>query len=221
MYPIHRWAPGAPKLTGIQHDENIGSLQAMIQAINETGAAVSIADIANSSDGASIVITLTDSRTFTVNAASPQWRTPVPRVIGTTYHVRDTVIDQGSTYLVLADHVASTLVATDVAAGKAMQIAAAGKDREVFRGAHNPASAYPAFSIVSVTAGGVTTFYKNFIDVPSGGAAPGAFPWGITSFLEVSDTMVRVTAENKLLSAVVAEIRAELADHEARITALE
>lgn len=221
MYPIHRWSPGDPKLTGVQHDENIGSLQAMIQAINETGGAVSIASIANTPDGSAIVVTLSDSRTFTVNAAAPQWRTPVPRVIGTTYHIRDTIIDAGSTYLVLADHVASTLVATDVAAGKAIQIAAAGKDREVFRGAYNPSSAYPAFSIVSVTAGAIVVFYKNFLDVPAGGPAPGAFPWGITSFLEIADTLVRVTAENKLLSAVLAEIRAKLADHEARIAALE
>lgn len=222
LYPIHRWSPGDPPLLGVQHDENIGSLQAMIQALYESGGAVGIGSIALNTAGDGVIYTLTDSRTFgPFPLVAPMWKPTVTRVIGETYHVRDTYVVAGSTYLALADHVASTEVATDVAAGKAICIAAAGKNAETFRNAHNPASAYPAFSIVTKTVGSVVTFYKNFIDVAAGGPQPGTFPWGIVSYQEIADTMVRLTVQNKLLSAWAAEVDAKLLDHESRIAALE
>lgn len=218
---LHRWSPGDPKLTGVMVDENFGTLEQRIQDVVITSGG--IVGIANTTDGTGVVLTLADGRTWTVAVAAPIWGEPEVRVAGTAYQVRDVYYDpvEGSTYYVKANHVAAVSVATDVAAGNAICIARAGRDRETPRGAYNPASAYPAASVVSKASGSTVTIYKNLVDVAAGGPQPGTLPWYVIGYVELPDTAVRVTAENKLLSNVIAELRAEIADLKSRVTALE
>ena len=218
---LNRWSPGQPKLTGVQWDANFGTLeQRIIDVVLTSGG---LADIVNSPDGSSVIMTMADGRTFTLTVAAPIWGEPEIRVAGTAYQVRDVYYDpvEGSTYYVKSNHVAAVSVAADVAAGTVVCIARAGRDRETPRGAYNPASAYPAASVVSKVNGSTVTIYKNLVDVAAGGPQPGTLPWYVIGYVELPDTAVRVTTENKLLSVVIAELRAEIADLKSRVTALE
>lgn len=217
---LTRWSPGQPPITGVQLDANFGTLEQRIVDVVLT--AGGLASIANSPDGSAVVMTMADGRTFTLTVAAPIWGEPEPRIPGQPYQVRDIVTDtNGSSYYVKANHVASASVDADVAAGSLIRIAAAGKDRETARGVYNPASAYPAASVVSKANGSTITIYKNLIDVPANGPQPGNLPWYVIGYVELPDTAVRVTAENKLLNAVIAELRQEIADLKSRVTALE
>ena len=216
--PLTRWSPGDPRLTGVQIDANFGELESRIQSLVDADGNSLIASIATNSSG-QVVITLTDGRSWTVNAATPMWNPPVARVAGSAYAVRDTYIVDGSTYLVLTAHVAATLVATDVAAGRCIMIARAGTDREVSRGLYNGASAYPQYSVVYTLVGTTYTFYKCFVDVAAGGPAPGAFPWYVVGWVEIPTTLVRDTTENKLVSVIIAELRAEIQTLKDRLAA--
>ncbi|MDP3408067.1 hypothetical protein [Bosea sp. (in: a-proteobacteria)] len=216
--PLTRWSPGDPRLTGVQIDANFGELEERIQSLVDADGNSLIASIATNSGG-QVVITLTDGRFWAVDAAAPMWRPPVARVAGTAYAVRDTYIQDGSTYLVLTAHVAATLVATDVAAGRAVMIARAGTDREVSRGLYNGASAYPAFSAVYTLSGSTATFYKTFLDVAIGGPAPGTFPWYVIGYETIPASIVNDLTEGKTQAVINAELRAEIQDLKDRLLA--
>lgn len=212
--PLKRWSPGDPPVTGVEVDANFGELEARIVGMGE----MIIANIGTNSSGQT-VFTLPDGRTFVTNAVAPMWNPPVARVAGTAYAVRDTYIQDGSTYLVLTAHNAATLVATDVAAGRCIMIARAGLDREVSRGLYNGASAYPALSVVYTLAGTTATFFKNFIDVAIGGPAPGTFPWYVVGYETIPASVVRDVTEGKFQSVINAELRAEIQTLKDRLTA--
>lgn len=217
--PLKRWSPGDPPVTGVEIDGNFGELESRIQSIGDAGGNSLIASIANNVAGDQVIVTLADGRTFTVAAASPMWKPPVNRVAGTAYVRRDTYIDGGSTYLVLEPHVAATLVATDVAAGRCIMIARAGTDRETPRGEYNPASAYPAASLVYTLVGSVYTVYKNLVDVAAGGPAVGSFPWYVTGYSQIPASLVRDLTESKFQNVINAELRADIQTLKDRLAA--
>lgn len=224
--PITFWNGSTP-LTAQQHADNILGLFELIQSAFETAGAVGVAGIGTTTFEGSPAFFLTLSngvQTVPVKLPAAVANFRGSRITGTAYTARDLITaigDNGTvcTYWVLTDHVASAALSTDLAAGRLQLMVEGGRNAETFKGNWNAAVAYPTSSVVLKD----SVFWKATVDIPAGGAAPGAGgpSWGIALYQSVPAANVFVTAETKTLATVIAELRAEIADLKGRVETLE
>lgn len=106
------------------------------------------------------------------------------RIVGRWYDEGDLYRVNGSSYVVLVGHNATSDLVGDIAAGKVTLHAAKGDDAENYIGPYAPGQAYKARDVtyIGTPATGDVTWFRAFMDAPIG-AAPPAFPWGVVASL--------------------------------------
>lgn len=176
------WQPNDPPYKAAVIAANFRAIRKQILDVLSTGGRDII--VGMSQVGRALTFTTAAGRTLT-GASLPL--APVDprgeRVVGRYYDESDLYRVNGSSYIALVGHNATSSLAADVAAGKVTLYAAAGADAENYRGQYLPGQAYSARDVVYTgnPGTGLVSYYKAFFDVPSGGAAPPDFPWGLSA----------------------------------------
>lgn len=177
------WQPGQTALSDEQHAANLRAIWTRLNSFIATGGTDVITSATQSADGRTVTFTSAAGFTFATTLPPGPFNPAGERVVGKRYAVDDLVTWQGSSYIVLLPHVASTVLADDLTARRLQLAAAKGRDSENVRGAWVQGQAYAVGDVVYTGTPGVSevVYYKAFMDVPPDGGAPGGFPWAQTS----------------------------------------